>query len=315
MKIVTTRDLIEKLDLEVISGEKGLDREITTGELSRPALQLAGYFSHYTPQRVQILGTSELSFFKLLTAAEKSSRMGMLCTRITPCIIVSRGLDIPNELIEASNKYDTPVLRSNSETTKLMGFITYHLQNMFAPTTSVHGVFIEVYGIGILLTGESGIGKSEIALELIKRGHRLIADDRVDIRELQKDYLIGTCESPLIKHLLEIRGLGIINVMTLFGTGAVRNEKRLQLNIHLETWDESKQYDRIGLNNEKQEILNSKIEKKTIPVRPGRNVAIIIESAAMNYRLNQIGTNTAKDFTSRLEQEIKRNNTESSKGE
>lgn len=315
MKIVTTRDLIEKLDLEIISGEKGLDREITTGELSRPALQLAGYFTHYTPQRVQILGTSELSFFKLLTDTEKSSRMGMLCTRITPCIIVSRGLDIPNELIEASNKYDTPVLRSNSETTKLMGYITYHLQNMFAPTTSVHGVFIEVYGIGILLTGESGIGKSEIALELIKRGHRLIADDRVDIRELQKDYLIGTCESPLIKHLLEIRGLGIINVMTLFGTGAVRNEKRLQLNIHLETWDESKQYDRIGLNDEKQEILNSKIEKKTIPVRPGRNVAIIIESAAMNYRLNQMGTNTAKDFTSRLEQEIKRNNTESSKGE
>ena len=123
---------------------------------------MAGYFSHYTPQRVQILGTSELSFFKLLTDAEKSSRMGMLCTRITPCIIVSRGLDIPNELIEASNKYDTPVLRSNSETTKLMGFITYYLQNMFAPTTSVHGVFIEVYGIGILLTGESGIGKSEI---------------------------------------------------------------------------------------------------------------------------------------------------------
>ena len=169
-------------------------------------------------------------------------------------------------------------------------------------------MFIEVYGIGVLITGESGIGKSEIALELIKRGHRLVADDRVDIKELEKGYLIGSCESTLIKHLLEIRGLGIINVMTLFGTGAVRSDKRLQLNIHLETWNDQKQYDRIGLGDEHREILNSKIEKKTIPVRPGRNVAIIIESAAMNYRLNQMGINTAKDFTSRLAEEIKQNN-------
>ena len=169
-------------------------------------------------------------------------------------------------------------------------------------------MFIEVYGIGVLITGESGIGKSEIALELIKRGHRLVADDRVDIKEFEKGYLIGSCESTLIRHLLEIRGLGIINVMTLFGTGAVRSDKRLQLNVHLETWNDQKQYDRIGLGDEHREILNSKIEKKTIPVRPGRNVAIIIESAAMNYRLNQMGINTAKDFTSRLAAEIKQNN-------
>ena len=308
MPKITTRELAEKLNLEVISGEKGLDREITTDELSRPALQLAGYFSHYSPKRIQILGTSELSFFKLIPDVEKKSRMRMLCTRITPCIIISRELEVPKELIEAANKYDTPVLRCRQDTTKLMGNISNHLRRVFAPTTSVHGVFIEVYGIGVLLTGESGIGKSEIALELIKRGHRLVADDRVDIREIEKGFLIGSCESTLIKHLLEIRGLGIINVMTLFGTGAVRSDKRLQLNIHLETWNDQKQYDRIGLGNESKEILNSKIEKKTIPVRPGRNVAIIIESAAMNYRLNRMGINTAKDFTSRLAEEIKRNN-------
>ena len=273
MPKITTRDLVEKLNLEIVSGEKGLDREITTDELSRPALQLAGYFSHYSPQRIQILGTSELSFFKLI-----------------------------------ADRYDTPVLRSHQDTTKLMGNISNYLRKEFAPATSVHGVFIEVYGIGVLITGESGIGKSEIALELIKRGHRLVADDRVDIKEFEKGYLIGSCESTLIKHLLEIRGLGIINVMTLFGTGAVRSDKRLQLNVHLETWNDQKQYDRIGLGDEHREILNSKIEKKTIPVRPGRNVAIIIESAAMNYRLNQMGINTAKDFTSRLAAEIKQNN-------
>ena len=284
MPKITTKDLVEILNLEIVSGEKGLDREITTEELSRPALQLAGYFSHYSPQRVQILGTSELSFFKLIPEIEKKSRMRMLCTRITP------------------------VLRSKQDTTKLMGNITNYLQKVFAPTTSVHGVFIEVYGIGVLITGESGIGKSEIALELIKRGHRLVADDRVDIKEIEQGFLIGSCESTLIKHLLEIRGLGIINVMTLFGTGAVRSDKRLQLNIHLETWNDQKQYDRIGLGDERREILNSQIEKKTIPVRPGRNVAIIIESAAMNYRLNQMGINTAKEFTSKLAEEIKQNN-------
>ncbi|AME09604.1 HPr(Ser) kinase/phosphatase [Gemella bergeri ATCC 700627] len=315
MKELTTKDLVDKLNLEIISGDKGLDRKIISDELSRPALQLAGYFSYYSPQRIQILGTSELSFFKLVADIEKKSRMRMLCTRITPCIIVTRGLNVPKELIEASNKYDTPVLRSKNDTTKVMGSISNYLQKEFAPTISIHGVFIEVYGIGVLITGESGIGKSEIALELIKRGHRLIADDRVDIKELEKDYLIGNCESTLIKHLLEIRGLGIINVMTLFGTGAVRSDKRLQLNIHLETWNEAKQYDRIGLSDEYKEILNSKIEKKTIPVRPGRNVAIIIESAAMNYRLNKMGINTAEEFTNRLEEEIRKKNIRNSKGE
>lgn len=231
----------------------------------------------------------------------------MLCTRKTPCIIISRGLEIPKELIEASDKYDTPVLRSNLITTKLIGNITNILQKVFAPSTSLHGVFIEVYGIGVFITGESGIGKSEIALELIKRGHRLVADDRVDIKELEEGYLVGSCDSTLIKHLLEIRGLGIINVMTLFGTGAVRADKKMDLNIHLESWQEGKAYERVGLVNEYKDILNSKIEKKTIPVRPGRNVAIIIESAAMNYRLNKMGINTAEDFTKRLQDEIARN--------
>ncbi len=304
MNKVTTRDLIEKLNLEVISDNHDLNRIIEESDISRPALELAGYFSHYSPMRVQVLGNSELSFFNLLSGKEKKSRMRMLATRKTPCIIVARGLDVPKELIEAAAKYETPVLRTNSVTTKIISKINTYLQQEFAPDTSVHGVFIEVYGIGVLITGESGIGKSEIALELIKRGHRLVADDRVDIKELDYDLLIGRCGSSLIKNLLEIRGLGIINVMTLFGTGAVRDEKRVNMNVHLETWDSKKDYDRIGLMEEYRVIHNTKVVKKTIPVRPGRNVAIIIESAAMNFRLNKMGINTAKEFEERLLNEI-----------
>lgn len=302
---ITTRYLIDKLGLEIIAGNEGIDREITTSDISRPALEIAGYFSYYTPSRIQVLGVTELSFFSLLSEKEKKSRMRMLCTRKNPCIIISSGQNVPKELIEAAKKYGTPILRSNSITTRLIAKITIMLQRELSPETSVHGVFIEVYGIGVLITGDSGIGKSEIALELIKRGHRLVADDRVDIKELDDGILIGRCGSEIIKNLLEIRGLGIINVMTLFGTGAVREEKIVNINIHLESWDKNKAYDRIGLTTEFLTIHNTKIEKKTIPVRPGRNVAIIIESAAMNFRLNKMGINTAEEFQNKLLETIK----------
>ncbi len=304
MSKVTTKYLVDKLGLNVIAGDKGLDRVISESDISRPALELAGYFAYYTPTRIQILGTRELSFFSFLSDKEKYSRMNMLCTRKTPCIIISRELEVPEELIEAANKYDTPILQSKNSTTRLIAKITNILQHEFAPEISIHGVFLEVYGIGVVITGESGIGKSEIALELIKRGHRLVADDRVDIKELDNGHLLGHCGSEIIKNLLEIRGLGIINVMTLFGTGAVREAKTVNLNIHLETWDKSKDYDRLGLSKEYMLIHNSKIEKKTIPVRPGRNVAIIIESAAMNFRLNRMGINTAEEFEQKLFEQI-----------
>ncbi|MBU0278057.1 MULTISPECIES: HPr(Ser) kinase/phosphatase [unclassified Gemella] len=302
---VVTKDIIEKLNLEVITGETCLDREIESADISRPSLELAGYFSYYNPTRVQVLGETELSFFNLLSEKEKKARMRMLCTRKTPCIIISRSLDVPEALLEAAIRYGTPILRSDMPTTRIIAKLTYILSREFAPEISVHGVFIEVYGIGVLITGESGIGKSEIALELIKRGHRLIADDRVDIKELDNGFLIGRCGSPIIKNLLEIRGLGIINVMTLFGTGAVREDKVVNLNIHLESWDKSKNYDRLGLYNEYRLIHNTKVEKKVIPVSPGRNVAIIIESAAMNFRLNKMGINTSQEFANRLKDEIK----------
>jgi HPr kinase/phosphorylase len=225
--------------------------------------------------------------------------MERLCTDITPAIIVTRDLEVPVELIEASERESVPVLRANMKTTRFSSRLTNYLESKLAPTTAVHGVLVDIYGIGVLITGKSGVGKSETALELVKRGHRLVADDCVEIRQEDQDTLVGASPD-LIEHLLEIRGLGIINVMTLFGAGAVRSNKRITLVINLEIWDAAKQYDRLGLDDEKMKIIDTEITKITVPVRPGRNLAVIIEVAAMNYRLKRMGVNAAQQFTERL---------------
>jgi HPr kinase/phosphorylase len=225
--------------------------------------------------------------------------MEQLCTDITPAIIVTRGLDVPPELLEASERESVPVLRVTMKTTRFSSRLTNFLESKLAPTTAVHGVLVDIYGVGVLITGQSGVGKSETALELVKRGHRLIADDCVEIRQEDQDTLVG--KSPeLIEHLLEIRGLGIINVMTLFGAGAVRTHKKISLVVFLEIWDAKRQYDRLGLDEEKMKIIDTEVQKLTIPVRPGRNLAIIIEVAAMNFRLKRMGVNAAQQFTDRL---------------
>jgi HPr kinase/phosphorylase len=299
MPKVRTKDLIEKFNLELVSGAEGIHRPITTSDLSRPGIEMAGYFAYYPAERVQLLGKTELSFFERLTPVEKRLRMEKLCTDITPAIIVSRGLEVPQELIEASERKSVPVMRSPMKTTRLASRLTNYLESKLAPTTAVHGVLVDVYGVGVLITGKSGVGKSETALELVKRGHRLVADDCVEIRQEDQDLLIGSAPE-LIEHLLEIRGLGIINVMTLFGAGAVRPHKRISLVIDLELWDPNKQYDRLGLEEEKVKIIDTEITKLTIPVRPGRNLAVIIEVAAMNFRLKRMGVNAAEEFSARL---------------
>lgn len=304
--MLTTQSLVERFKLEVITGEAGLNKQIKNTDISRPGLEMAGYFSHYASDRIQLLGTTELSFYNLLPDEERKGRMRKLCRPETPAIIVTRDLEPPEELIEAAKEHETPLITSTIATTQSMSRLTTFLEHELARTTSLHGVLVDVYGVGVLITGDSGIGKSETALELIKRGHRLVADDNVEIREISKDELIGRAPK-LIEHLLEIRGLGIINVMTLFGAGSILTEKRLRLNIHLENWHKEKLYDRVGLNEETLRILDTEITKKTIPVRPGRNVAVIIEVAAMNYRLNIMGINTAEEFNDRLNAEILRN--------
>ncbi|MDX5474690.1 MAG: HPr(Ser) kinase/phosphatase [Bacillaceae bacterium] len=299
MPKVRTKDIIEKFQFEVVSGEEGTNRSISTSDISRPGIELAGYFTYYPAERIQLLGKTELSFFDRLTDEEKRDRMNKLCTDITPGIIVSRDLDVPQELIDASKKEGVPIMRSKMKTTKLSSHLTNYLESKLAPTTAIHGVLVDIYGVGVLITGKSGVGKSETALELVKRGHRLVADDCVEIRQEDVGTLIGNSPE-LIEHLLEIRGLGIINVMTLFGAGAVRSYKRITLIINLELWDKNKQYDRVGLDEETMKIIDTDVTKLTVPVRPGRNLAVIIEVAAMNFRLKRMGLNAAEQFSNRL---------------
>lgn len=305
--MLTARALVNKFNLQLVAGEEGLDRPIHNTDISRPGLEMAGYFSHYASDRIQLLGTTELSFYNLLPDEERHGRLRKLCRPDTPAIIVTRDIEPPEELVVAAKELGTPLLTSKDATTSLMSRLTTYLEHELAKTKSLHGVLVDVYGVGVLITGDSGIGKSETALELVKRGHRLVADDNVEIREITKDELIGK-PPKLIEHLLEIRGLGIINVMTLFGAGSILTEKKIGLNINLENWDKDKLYDRVGLNEETLRILDTEITKKTIPVRPGRNVAVIIEVAAMNYRLNIMGINTAEEFNERLNAEILRKN-------
>ncbi|MBY6036870.1 HPr(Ser) kinase/phosphatase [Fictibacillus nanhaiensis] len=299
MAKVHIHELISKFQLELVSGEEGIHRTIRTSDISRPGLEMAGYFTFYPAERLQLLGKTELSFVSELNPETRMERLSMLCTDETPGIIVSRDIEVPKELLKASHKTGVPIMRSPVTTTRLSSRITNFLESRLAPTTAKHGVLVDIYGIGVLITGNSGVGKSETALELVKRGHRLVADDSVEIRQEDEDTLIGSAPE-LIQHLLEIRGLGIINVMTLFGAGAIRNYKKIAIVMNLEVWDSKKVYDRLGLEEETTKIIDTEIPILTIPVRPGRNLAVIIEVAAMNFRLKRMGMNAAQQFSERL---------------
>lgn len=300
---VTTKQVMETFDLKLISGEEGIGRHIPISDISRPGLEMAGYFTHYPANRVQLLGKTELSFFAMLEATERKDRMMKLCTDDTPAIIVSHDEKVPQELIDASSRRHVPVLSTKMSTTRFSSLLTNYLESQLAPTTAVHGVLVDIYGIGVLITGKSGVGKSETALELVKKGHRLVADDCVEIHQEGENTLVGH-PPKLIEHLLEIRGVGIIDIMTLFGASAVRTFKRISLVIDLELWDAEKTYDRLGLEEEKMRIIDTDLTKLTIPVRPGRNLSVIIEVAAMNYRLKRMGVNAAEEFSKRLDDVI-----------
>lgn len=299
MPVVRTKDLLEKFDFTLVAGKDGIHREILSNDISRPGFEMTGFFEYYPKERIQIIGKTEMNYFLRLSPEEQADRARRLCTDVTPGIIVSNGMEIPEVLINAANEAGVPILMSTRSTDRVIVRITNYLGAIYAPTTAVHGVLVDIYGVGVLIMGKSGIGKSEIALELVKRGHRLVADDSVEIRQEDYDRLIGRAPA-LIKHLLEIRGLGILNVMTLFGAGAVINEKRISYVVQLELWDDNKQYERLGIDEETMEIMNVTLPKATIPVRPGRNLAVIIEVAAMNYRLRRMGVNAAENFSDQL---------------
>lgn len=293
-------DLVNALQLEIITGdEEALQREIKISDISRPGLELTGYFTYYSYNRIQLFGSKEITFAQRMLPEERLMVMRRMCAPEIPAFIISRGLEVPKELIQAGDEAGIPVLRSSVSTSRLLGQLSSFLDSKLAVRESVHGVLVDVYGLGVLIQGSSGIGKSETALELIKRGHRLIADDRVDVYKQDDLILIG--EPPkILEHLIEIRGIGIIDVMNLFGASAVRGSMQVQLAVYLEAWEKDKKYDRLGSENATVEIGDVAIPQIRIPVKTGRNVAIIIEVAAMNFRARTMGFDATKKFEERL---------------
>lgn len=307
MNVVTVQDLVEELKLEVISQAVSLDRKITEQMLSRPGMELTGvveYFRDSAKRRVQIIGTKEWLYLQSLDSDVRRERARVLFTDETPVIVFSKNFEVPQEMIELSEQTGVPLLRSQKETTVLFTAISNYLEEALSPIESVHGVLVDVNGIGVLITGKSSIGKSETALELIHRGHQLIADDRVDIYEKEPGLVVGRAPE-LLQQFIEVRGIGIINVVEMFGARAYRHKKRVTLMIELEDWNNEKIYNRIGLSDETTRLFNTDITKITIPVRPGRSIASLIEVAAMNHRLKVMGYNAAEDFTNQLNNYIK----------
>lgn len=296
---LTVADIAARFSFEVLTDARHLARQITVADLNRPGIELAGYTNYYAENRVQILGRTEISFLQTLDRTVLAERIAFLCKKTTPCLLITRQLDVPPIIHTLCEQRGVALLRTKLSTTNVSSRLTNYLENRLAPTTTVHGVLVDLYGVGVLITGTSGIGKSETALELVKRGHRLVADDAVEIRQTAENELHGNAPE-LIRHLLEIRGLGIINAMTLFGAGAVRNIKKISAVCHLEMWQQEKQYDRLGLDEETTRIIDTDLPLMTIPVRPGRNLAVIIEVAAMNFRLKRMGYHAAEQFSMRL---------------
>ncbi|MDR2522037.1 MAG: HPr(Ser) kinase/phosphatase [Spirochaetaceae bacterium] len=284
------------LNLRCVCGRRGLPREIATPDLNRPGLALCGFYEVFASNRIQIFGHGEAAYLRKLAKEGKEDQIAKLFTYEIPCCIFTCDLPVEDFFIREAEKSGCPVLTTDLETTEFIIRMLRVLSTVFSPKVTLHGVLVEVYGLGILITGESGVGKSEVALELIKAGHRLVADDVVEIHCINGNMLVGSGANKIIGHHMEIRGVGVINITHLFGVSAIRDNKRIQLITHLEEWDSSKNYDRIGKDELFVDILGVKIPKLEIPVKPGRNTRIVIESAAMNERLKNMGYNTAKEF-------------------
>ncbi|MBP5179746.1 MAG: HPr(Ser) kinase/phosphatase [Clostridiales bacterium] len=292
--------IVEHFELEVVydSGDIN-ERRITVADVTRPGLQLAGYYDHFGPDRLQIVGNMEYAFLDNLTSEDRKKSVLTLFEKQIPALIITRNHKVQPEILEAAEETKTPILRTGDATSELSSELVKFLKMELAPRVSMHGVLVEVNGEGILILGESGVGKSETALEIVKRGHRLIADDQVEIRKVSETTLVGKAPD-VIKHLIEIRGIGIMDVKELYGVSSVKPTESVDFVINLEMWDENKTYDRMGLNEETTEILGIKVPSITIPVGPGRNLAIIVEAAAINYRVKKMGFNAAQDLVSRV---------------
>lgn len=297
---VPLKQIIKEFSLETLFLPENADESvITTTEINRPGLQMAGYFEFFDVKRIQIIGKSESSFLNRFTHEKATGRIRDFFSRKPAAVIIARNLEVPDYFVEMAREYDVPLLRTADTTSGFTSALIAYLSLHLAPRITRHGVLVEVYGEGILLLGESGVGKSETAIELVKRGHRLIADDAVEIRRVSNKSLVGSAPDN-IRHFIELRGIGIINASRIFGVGAVKLTEKIDLVINLEIWDTNKVYDRMGLENETTEILGLELPSLTIPVKPGRNLAVIIEVAAMNSRQKKMGYNAAEDLLNRL---------------
>ena len=279
---------------------------LTVEDVARPGLQLAGYFDHFEPMRLQVMGNVEMSYLEKLTPTERSIIFDRLFSYKFPALLIARNIPPDEQCMEMARKHNITILRSPEPTSALASTIITYLKAALAPRITRHGVLVEVYGEGILLIGDSGIGKSEAAVELLKRGHRLIADDAVEIRKVSSGSLVGTAPE-LIRNYIELRGIGIINVAKLFGVGAVRGENEINLVVKIVPWNTLEVYDRLGLEEQYMEILGVNVPMNTIPITPGRNLAMILEVAAMNNRQKKMGYNAALEFTEQMDRHFATN--------
>jgi len=300
MYSVPLTELVQEFSLDVAF--KATDYEkirLTVEDVARPGLQLAGYFDHFEPMRLQVIGNAEASFMQKLSPDERAITYDRLLSYKFPALLIARNIPLDPLCLEMARKHNVTILRCKEATSTIVSAIIAYLKSVLAPRITRHGVLVEVFGVGLLLIGESGLGKSEAAVELLKRGHRLIADDAVEIRKVTSGSLVGTAPK-LIRNYVELRGIGIVNVAKMFGMSAVKDQNEIDLVVNIVPWNNNEVYDRLGLNDQYMEILDVKVPMNTIPITPGRNLAVILEVAAMNNRQRKMGYNPAKEFTEQM---------------
>lgn len=303
--MINAKDFASALNLKTLSPSSQTEWNIESAEFNRPGLELVGFYEHFAYNRPQVLGNVEMTYLDSLSAADRGECLNKFFSYPIPCVTVCRGFVPSEDFLAAARKNDVAVFGTEEPTTKFIVDAIIYLNTALAPRTTMHAVLVDVYGTGVLITGESGVGKSESALELVTRGHQLVADDVVDIRRVSDNRLIG--EAPeTVRHFMEIRGIGIIDIRQMFGVGSVLMNKAIDMSIHLENWKEKKEYDRLGLDEEYTSILDVRIPHLVIPVRPGRNLSIIIEVAARNYSLKKLGYSAARELDKRLNEMMNR---------
>lgn len=301
--MIRVADFVSALSLKTLSPSTKTEWPIETAEFNRPGLQLAGHFDYFAHERPQVLGKAEMAYLDSMDSEKRAERLRAFFSYQIPCVIICRGMTPQQELLDLAREYDVAVYMTDQITTRFSVNLIIYMRSALAPRATMHGVLMDVYGVGVLITGRSSVGKSEAALELVKRGHQLVADDVVDICKVSDDRLSG--EAPeMVRHLMEIRGIGIIDIKAMFGIGSVLMKKSIDMVIHLEKWDEQKDYDRFGLEDQYTSIMDVQLPRIVLPVKPGRNLAIIIEVAARNFSLKRMGYSAAQELDRRTNEMI-----------